>query len=107
MELPDGRVMANMRNDHLTSCKCRGIAVSNDGGASFGDVQFDPTLVSPVCMASILRAKDGNIYFANPASTTDRVNGTLRRSADGTHWSASQVGELATAEVDGARVSAR
>lgn len=92
VELPDGRVLANMRNAHLNACKCRGIAVSHDGGASFGAVSFDPVLVSPVCMATILRAKDGLVYFANPASTIGRVNGTLRRSVDGLTWSASTVG---------------
>eukprot|EP00051_Salpingoeca_urceolata_P005891 m.78442 g.78442 ORF g.78442 m.78442 type:complete len:467 (-) comp14586_c0_seq2:288-1688(-) len=86
VELPDGSVMANMRNSHLTSCKCRATATSHDGGATFGPLRFDPVLVSPVCMGSVLRS-DNDIYFANPASTAGRVNGTVRRSSDaGATW---------------------
>lgn len=48
VELSDGRVMANMRNDHLTSCDCRAVAISNDGGKSFGSITYDTTLISPV-----------------------------------------------------------
>ena len=89
VELPDGRVQANMRNHHKnTSCKCRGIAFSADAGESFGNVSYDPALISPICMASILRGDAGGsardaIFFANPASTSGRTNGTVRRSDDG------------------------
>ena len=48
VELSDGRVMANMRNDHLTSCDCRAVAISTDGGKTFGDISYDPALISPV-----------------------------------------------------------
>ena len=48
VELSDGRVMANMRNDHLTSCDCRAVAISTNGGKTFGDISYDPSLVSPV-----------------------------------------------------------
>ena len=88
-ELPDGRVMANMRNHHLNAtCKCRGVATSDIGGESFGPVYYDPQLISPICNAAILRgaaagsAKDA-IFFANPASMRGRNRGTLRRSDDG------------------------
>jgi len=87
VELPDGRVMANMRNDHLNaSCQCRGVAISEDGGATFGPITFDPELVSPVCAGSILAGRNGGVFFANPASTVARANGVVRRSADGVHW---------------------
>lgn len=48
VELSDGRVMANMRNDHLTSCDCRAVATSSDGGKSFGSITYDTALISPV-----------------------------------------------------------
>ncbi len=48
VELPGGIVMANMRNNHADSCKCRAIASSTDGGKSFGSITYDPTLISPV-----------------------------------------------------------
>lgn len=89
VELPNGQVMANMRNNHLTDCDCRAVALSNDGGASFEPLSFDPVLVSPVCQATIIRAKDDKIYFANPASKSERAVGTLRRSDDGHTWAAS------------------
>ncbi|EDQ86314.1 uncharacterized protein MONBRDRAFT_28502 [Monosiga brevicollis MX1] len=89
VELPDGRVMANMRNNHINACKCRAYALSEDGGASFGAIQFADALVSPVCMASILRGLDGNVYFANPGQTSGRSGGMLRRSADGFAWNQS------------------
>lgn len=79
-----------MRNNHLTSCDCRGVAVSNDGGTSFGPVTYDDALVSPVCMASVISARNGDLVFANPASKTGRINGTVRRSTDGgATWSSS------------------
>lgn len=83
VELPDGRVMANMRNHHLnTTCKCRAFAISNDGGATFGKVGYDPALISPICMATILRGRGDEIFFANPATTSGRDNGMIRRSDD-------------------------
>lgn len=83
VELPDGRVLASMRNNHLNAtCKCQALAVSTDGGASFGPVYYDPTLITPVCMASVLVADD-RLYFVVPANTTSRVNGVIRASDDG------------------------
>ena len=80
VELPDGRVIINMRNDHLNkSCDCRAYAVSTDAGASFSlPIQYDPVLISPVCQASVLRVGD-TVYFANPANKTSRSNVTIRR----------------------------
>lgn len=83
VELPDGTIMANMRNNQ---CKCQGVALSKDGGASFSDVDYDHTLISPVCDAAIIRGRNGGIYFANPASTVGRENGVVRMSTDGVHW---------------------
>lgn len=85
VEAADGTVVANMRNDHLNaSCDCRAVARSTDGGVTFGPIGFDPALISPVCMATIVRDPTSPaIYFANPASLTERTNGTIRRSLDG------------------------
>ena len=74
VELSDGTVVANMRNDHLNkSCDCRAIAVSKDGGATFGDITYDPALPSPVCQASIMSFTSKVLLFSNPASKTGRV----------------------------------
>lgn len=48
VELNDGQILANMRNDHLTSCDCRGLSISSDGGKTFSNITYDPTLISPV-----------------------------------------------------------
>eukprot|EP01059_Diplonema_ambulator_P025965 TRINITY_DN43108_c0_g1_i1.p1 TRINITY_DN43108_c0_g1~~TRINITY_DN43108_c0_g1_i1.p1 ORF type:complete len:434 (+),score=98.14 TRINITY_DN43108_c0_g1_i1:41-1303(+) len=78
VELPSGIVLANMRNDHITPCKCRATAYSTDGGATFSGLSYDPVLTSPVCQATIITTAGGKVVFANPSSTTSRTNGTLR-----------------------------
>jgi sialidase-1 len=81
-----------MRNDHKNAtCNCRAMAISNDGGSSFGPITYDAALISPVCQASVLSDGDGDnhaVFFANPASIDGRYNGVVRRSADGLHWDA-------------------
>merc|ERR1712151_477553 len=66
----------------------RAVAVSMDGGETFGSIKYDATLVSPVCQASIV-SFGGAVYFSNPASTKGRNHLTIRKSTDncGT-WSA-------------------
>ena len=74
-----GTVLLNMRTDRLNStCDCRAYALSQDGGASFGQVAFDPELIEPVCQGSLLRLGDGSVLFANPASVSARANVTVR-----------------------------
>lgn len=91
VETQGGGVLANMRNAHYNStCKCRAVSLSMDGGDSFGPITYDSTLISPVCQASIISGRTGDLYFANPASTTARVNGVVRRSTDnGRSWTSS------------------
>ncbi len=48
VELSDGSVMANMRNNHLHNCSCRAVSVSRDGGATFQNITYDAALISPV-----------------------------------------------------------
>jgi sialidase-1 len=91
VELTGGRVMDNMRSYHGQNR--RAIAISEDGGKSWGSVFLDDALVEPVCQASILRlswpeANDqpGRIIFCNPASRA-RERLTLRTSHDdGQTW---------------------
>ena len=86
VELANGNVLANMRNNikQPGGGSLRAVALSADGGSTFAPIVFDPVLVEPVCMASILRALpplgDGNVYFANPGQAQGRVNGRVRRS---------------------------
>ncbi|KAK8804128.1 hypothetical protein WA171_000221 [Blastocystis sp. BT1] len=82
VELGDGIVMANMRNQHLNGT-ARGIAVSTDGGDNFGEIYYDPVLVDPINAASIIRDYSTDVvYFSNAAHPTTRVRMTVKRSVD-------------------------
>ncbi|MEA3364841.1 MAG: sialidase family protein, partial [Candidatus Hydrogenedentes bacterium] len=74
----------------------RAIAWSEDGVETWSDIQFDQTLVEPVCQASVLgltTTKHGGksrILFSNPANP-ERVQMTLRVSYDEAQtWAAGQ-----------------
>ena len=85
VELSDGSVLLNIRSYH--GLNHRYIAISRDGGLSFGDMHHDNALIEPVCQASIIRYThaDGygrnRILFSNPADST-RINMTVRISYD-------------------------
>ncbi len=53
VELADGSVMDFMRSYHNTGL--RSVAVSSDGGESFGLTRFPCELLTPVCQASAIR----------------------------------------------------
>lgn len=65
VELCDGSVMQNMRSYHGKGN--RAVAVSRNGGETFGELFLDEALVSPVCQASLLR-------YAWPESSTDTTS---------------------------------
>jgi sialidase-1 len=96
-ELAGGRLMLNMRN-YDPGKKSRQVAVSDDGGMTWKDQRFDPTLIEPICQAAIERfswlGQDSQsiILFSNPASNTDRTNMTVRTSFDeGQTWTAGKL----------------
>lgn len=93
VELPDGRVMVNMRSEspqhrRLLSC-------SADGAAGWTKPAFHEQLLEPVCMGSTVRLDDKRILFANPdnllvggkdgkpGKNRDRRNLTVKVSEDG------------------------
>jgi sialidase-1 len=83
--------MLNMRSNRGKGR--RAVAISDDGGESWGECLDDPTLIEPVCQASLLRyswgdaGDKGQLVFSNPASTTARDHMTLRISSDeGKSW---------------------
>lgn len=91
-ELTGGRLLLNMRN-YDRSRPLRRISISEDGGATWGPVRFDPVLVEPICQASLRRyswpedGKPGILLFSNPASPARRENLTVRLSLDeGKTW---------------------
>ncbi len=98
VELHDGRLMINMRNYWARDGgkpelgQRRAVAISEDGGQSWGELRFDATLVEPVCQASFLRHNDDRfraapLLFSNPASERKRHRLTVRVSRDqGETW---------------------
>ena len=87
--------MLNMRN-YDSSKRERQVALSSDGGKTWKDQRFAPTLIEPICQAAIRRYRwpnkkePGVVLFSNPASGKKRTKMTVRASFDdcGT-WSAS------------------
>jgi len=101
VELADGAIMLNMRNVANPQSRKprtnRGVALSSDGGETFGHARFDDILVEPRCQASILRFSwpdegKSRILFSNPASSKDRKRMTVRMSYDeGKTWPVEKV----------------
>jgi sialidase-1 len=95
VELEDGRVLLNMRN--YKDRNQRAISFSSDGGETFGSVEFDETLIEPICQASLVRYSTrtnggwSRILFSNPASRK-RERMTVRLSYDDCKtWAASRL----------------
>lgn len=92
VEVARGGIMLNCRLQGGKE-RCRGVAVSDDGGAHWTKVAADERLVDPVCMGSLVRLMPPNelgpgvIAFSNPASASGRRDGRLKLSADeGRTW---------------------
>ncbi len=98
VELADGSLMLNIRQGGH-----RAIALSNDGGETWGKPWTDETLIEPGdwdgCQASLIRysRKDAGsshdlLLFANPANLQDRLDTTVRLSYDdGKTWPVSRM----------------
>lgn len=93
VELSDGRVLQQMRSYHDKGV--RAMAVSDDGGDSWGKVFLESALNTPVCQANILRyswpetkdARDANLIFFSSPRGKDRKAMTVWSSRDdGKSW---------------------
>lgn len=87
-QLSNGNVLLNMRHQTAKTTG-RAFAISTNNGESFGPIQYDKALISPVCQASIVTI-GSTTFFSNPASTSGRQMTTVRRSTDDAKtWSSS------------------
>jgi sialidase-1 len=91
VERTDGTILLNSRSFRGNSR--RKTAVSADGGVTWSPLVDDPALIEPECQGTIIRYSDSRteerslLLFANPASTKERQNGTVRLSYDqGRTW---------------------
>ena len=88
VELSNGDLLLNMRSYHGRNR--RAIQRSHDGGLTWSPLEFDETLIEPVCQASLISLGRGRLAFSNPAATT-RTRMTLRLSKDdGATWTTSR-----------------
>ena len=85
VELKDGSLMLNMRDDRGGS---RAISTTADLGKSWQEHSSNrKALIEPVCMASLIRFNDDWLLFSNPEATDGRYNITIKASNDeGTTW---------------------
>ena len=84
VELPNGEIMLNARS--TGSEINRIVAISVDGGETFGQATQDSKLTEPGCQGSLLRYGN-SILFSNPQDTENKTTGTIRRSTDnGETW---------------------
>ena len=88
VERADGSLMHNSRWQRGPAKYARHYTISEDGGATCGEVVRDASLIEPVCQGSIIgystKGKATNrLLFSNPASTKQRQNLTLRQSRNG------------------------
>jgi sialidase-1 len=70
VELADGRVLFNIRSESKENRRL--VSISPDGIGRWSEPRFEPALLEPVCMASLIRATwpapavPSRILFANP-----------------------------------------
>lgn len=105
VQTDDGNLLINMRSywgrqgGRPDRGGMRALATSQDGGATWSELSFDPTLIEPICQAGLIRhvghgAADSSsaLLFSNPASKTARVDLTVRLSYDsGKTWPVSKL----------------
>ncbi|XP_070538721.1 sialidase-1-like [Ptychodera flava] len=88
VELPDGSLLVNSRNEYHFDCKCRITSRSIDGAETFPwtQVQVDRNLADPSCQGStILQGR--TLLFSNPSNPNHRHNMTVKWSTDyGRTW---------------------
>ena len=90
IELNNGDLVLNMRN--YTDDRLRKVSISKNQGISWGDIYSDPSLIEPICQASMINIqrplKKNIVAFSNPNSKSSREKMTIQLSFDKTKtWS--------------------
>ena len=104
VELPAGRVLANIRTESPRHRRL--FSQSADGASGWSKPAFHEQLLEPICMGSMARLGDRQVLFANPDNllvggkpgqpgrNRDRRNLTVKLSGDGGKtWPVSRVPE--------------
>ena len=88
-QLPDGRVMLNVRSE--SKARRRILTYSKDGATGWSAPVFHPQLLEPICMASMISV-GRLLVFSNPdMPTSERRNVTIKLSYDeGKTWPVSR-----------------
>jgi sialidase-1 len=73
VELADGRVMMNARNDSPTHRRL--VTLSPDGATGWSRAAFHDQLLEPICQASLVRLSGKTLLFSNP-DNLERLDGT-------------------------------
>lgn len=83
VELKNGTLLINARNQRTFHCSCRIQALSFDGGETFPlpRVTFKEELIDPRVCGSLLNYND-TLFFSNPFNAKSRINLTLHWSTD-------------------------
>ncbi|MFP6634046.1 MAG: sialidase family protein [Planctomycetota bacterium] len=77
VELQDGRILLNLRNE--SARRRRAISISTDGISGWSRYHFAEALVEPICMGSMVRLSEkpryrkNRILFANPHNSASRT----------------------------------
>ena len=85
LQLTDGRVMINMRNESVNNRRL--ISYSSDGASGWSKPVFDKELFEPVCMASLIRITGkgegrSRILFVNPDSRNNPISVNKKRKVN-------------------------
>jgi sialidase-1 len=89
VQLKNGELLFNMRSYHGKNL--RAVQRSKDGGLTWSPLELDQNLIEPVCQASMISGRKGEVLFSNPAATT-RTRMKVRVSGDGGRtWPVSRV----------------
>jgi sialidase-1 len=90
VQLKNGDLMLNMRNYERKEGQARQVAISKDGGITWGNQHIDINLPEPRCQGALLtikRKRKQILLFTNPADPKKRVNMTLSISRNqGKSW---------------------